>query len=285
MILIADSGSTKTAWALSTPEGQILEEFTTSGINPVLLSDADLQATISTALKNLEYRPTYIHFYGAGCRPDQKERMSRMLTEATGCQNVTVESDLLGACRALCQREAGVCVILGTGSASCYYDGENIAQQTPSLGYILGDEGSGTSLGKRLVSDVLKAQLPHSICEALEKEEGVTVSFSIERVYRQPWPNRWLASLTPFLKRHSDEPTIHSLLVEEFRSFARRNLLPYSHYYSNHSATSQPIMVNCVGSIAYYFQDELREALELEGMVLGTLIQAPLKTLVRYHNS
>lgn len=275
MILIADSGSTKTAWALTTETGQIVEEYTTSGINPVLLTDAELHKSLATALHALTHKPARIHFYGAGCRPDQKARVAAVLTEVTGSKQATVESDLLGACRALCQHESGICAILGTGSASCYYDGENIAQQTPSLGYILGDEGSGTSLGKHLVSDALKGVLPHSISQALEVEEGVTVAKAIERVYRQPWPNRWLASLAPFLKRHADNPAVRAIIVDEFRRFAVRNIKPYLH-------ASEPT-INCVGSIAFYLQDELREALALEGMRLGKLIQAPISELIKYH--
>lgn len=278
MILIADSGSTKTAWALTTEAGQILEEFTTSGINPVLLTDGELRESIASALAVLKHKPARIHFYGAGCRPDQKARVASVLTEATGCEIVTVESDLLGACRALCQHEPGICAILGTGSASCYYDGEQIAQQTPSLGYVLGDEGSGTSLGKHLVSDALKGQLPHSICQALEQEEGVTVAYAIERVYRQPWPNRWLASLAPFLKRHANEPSVRAIIVEEFRRFAARNIKPYLYN------AGEPAL-HCVGSIAYYLQDELRESLEAEGMTLGRIVQAPLHGLVAYHTA
>lgn len=276
MTLIADSGSTKTAWALVDASGQAVCQFRTEGINPIILTDEQITTMLrEQLLPQLEGRSVgRIYFYGAGCRPDQLPRMEVLLQQACGCEHASVNSDLLGACRALSGQNEGICCILGTGSASCLYDGVQPVEQTPSLGYILGDEGSGAVLGRRLVSDALKGQLPAALCQLLEEEMGVTVTSAIERVYRQPWPNRYLASLTPFLSQHRNEPAIHQLLVEEFRRFAVRNLKAYMR-------TELP--VHFVGSIAYYFRSELEEALHLEGFTLGHVEAAPLPRLVAFH--
>lgn len=276
MTLIADSGSTKTAWALVDASGQAVGMFRTEGINPIILTDDQISTMLREQLLPQigEREVEDIYFYGAGCRPDQLPRMTALLSEACNCSEVQVESDLLGACRALSGREEGICCILGTGSASCLYDGTLPVQQTPSLGYILGDEGSGAVLGRRLVGDALKGQLPAPLCALLEEEMGLTVSSAIEHVYRQPWPNRYLASLTPFLSQHREEPCVHQLLVEEFRRFAVRNLRAYRR---------EELPVHFVGSIAYYFRTELEEALTLEGYRLGRIEAAPLPRLVEFH--
>lgn len=275
MILIADSGSTKTDWAVVDDHGSSVRKFRSDGINPVLLSDEELrhllQEQLSQNIKGIAFK--HVYFYGAGCRPDQVERVCGIMKEFVACP-VSVNSDLLGACRALAGHEEGICCILGTGSASCYYDGKSIVAQTPSLGYVLGDEGSGCSLGKHLLSDVYKRQLPEDICAAFEAEVGVGISEALNRVYNQPWPNRWMASLTPFIANHLDNPVMHEWVVSEFRDYLCRNIVPYD----------KPLLpVNFVGSVAHYFRCELEEALRREGLLLGTILQSPLTGIIAYH--
>lgn len=276
MRLIADSGSTKTAWALVGSDGRMHQSFRTGGINPVLLSDGDITSLLATELTPhlAGETPRAVCFYGAGCRPDQRERMQRHLSVATGCTDVFVGSDLLGACRALCGHEMGVCCILGTGSASCLYDGRDIVGQTPSLGYVIGDEGSGTALGRRLLGDVFKAQLPEAVCQSFLSQTGLTVSSAIEKVYRQPWPNRFMASFTPFLAENIGVPEIEALVTDEFRRFLQRNVKAYGH---------PELPVGFVGSIAHYFRPQLEQALRTEGMRLGRIEASPLQGIVNYH--
>ena len=274
MILVADSGSTKTHWAIvNDPQSEGVIE--TSGLNPFMRTDDDIVKIVERELlPKLPDTPiARLHFYGAGCRPEQRERMTKLLQHATGAAKVTVESDLLGACHALCGHKKGQCAILGTGSASCLYDGKKIVKQTPSLGFILGDEGSGSVLGRRLVSDLYKNQLTPLVAQAFDEEFTETVSVVLDKIYCQPTPNRYLASFAPFLARHRDDESIHFLLVHEFRRFARRNLKFYGH---------PELPVNFVGGIAWTFQKELAEALKLEGFKMGTVLQSPITGIVNY---
>lgn len=272
MLLIADSGSTKTAWALLTPTREVVGEYRTAGLNPSLHSDADIRRVLSEELRpQLQgVEISEVAFFGAGCRPEQIGRMAHLLMGSLGCSSVKVDSDLLGACIALCDDQPGICCILGTGSASCLYDGRTMVRQTPSLGYILGDEGSGASLGRRLISDVLKGQLPESLCRDFLAESSLTVASAIERVYRGSNVNRWLASHTTFLSRHLDDIAVQQLLQDEFSRFVQRNLLAYRR---------PDLPVNFVGSIAAVFREPLQRALVAHGLILGCVEREPLRLL------
>lgn len=276
ILLIADSGSTKTDWALVDTSVSTPRTFCTGGINPVLLDDGQIRNLLQTDLvpRLCGEKVDAVFFYGAGCRPEQQPRMARLLRHALSPREVQVEGDLLGACRALCAAEEGICCILGTGSASCLYDGHRIARQTPSLGYIIGDEGSGCALGRRLLSDMLKGLCSQPLQQAFFSQTGLTVALAIDRIYSQPWPNRFMASLAPFVARHIDAPEMHDLAVDEFRRFIRRNLLAYAR---------PQLPVHFVGSIAHHFAPQLREALRAEGLVMGRIEQRPLPSLVNYH--
>ena len=197
MILIADSGSTKTDWCIGS-------SFTiqTKGINPFHQSEEVIQQILTNEL--LPQMPEEvlidaIYFYGAGCTPEKSPIIQRTLSHCFPQCTIEVNSDLLGAARALCGKSPGIACILGTGSNSCFYDGQQITSNVSPLGYILGDEGSGAVLGKRLVGDCLKKQLPEHICHSFLDTFGLTPAQIIEKVYRQPQANRFLASLTPFL--------------------------------------------------------------------------------------
>lgn len=272
MILIADSGSTKTDWCMG--DNPIIH---TSGINPFHQSAEQIQQILTKELGS-QLSPdatiSAIYFYGAGCTPEKKPILERALQALYPQAYVEVQSDLLGAARALCGKESGIACILGTGSNSCYYDGTHIVSNVSPLGYILGDEGSGAVLGKRLVGDCLKKQLPPSLCEAFLQTFQLTPAEIIEKVYRQPQANRFLASLTPFLSTHREIPEIHRLLISCFTDFFQRNILQYP--YSNN-------LTHFVGSIAWYFQEEVKEAAQLSGIQTGKFIQSPIEELRKYH--
>ncbi len=265
MTLIADSGSTKTSWRL---DGQAFE---TIGINPVRDSEEEVRRVIQT----LPQAPvSRIFFYGAGCIAPYKDVVRKALRQHYPTAEVSVESDMLGAARATCGREAGIAGILGTGSNSCLYDGEAIIQNISPLGYILGDEGSGAVLGRTLVGDALKGQLGDALKERFLERFQLTPQLIIERVYRQPMPNRFLASLVPFLHEEREEPAIRQLLLEQFRRYLRRNIAAY---------LRPDLPVHLVGGIAAAFQPEIAQAAATEGLQLGQIIKNPVEHLVKYH--
>ena len=276
MILIADSGATKTDWCLEekTTDACVIQ---TQGINPFHQSAEHIYKVLTEELLpqlGEENHITHIHFYGAGCTPEKsvivKEQLQALFLDA----DIDVQSDLLGAARSLCGKEQGIACILGTGSNSCLYDGEKIIANVSPLGYILGDEGSGAVLGKRLVGDCLKHQLPEHICQAFLNETGLTPADIINKVYRQPQANRFLASLTPFLSAHREEPEIHALLVGCFTEFFKRNVMQYE---------AKEAEVHFTGSIAWFFQEEVKEAAESLGIHTGKFIKSPIHGLTKFH--
>ena len=205
MIVIADSGSTKTDWCLGNTKTNS-RTVRTGGINPFHQSVDEIKEVIASTLTpqlgdTTEF--TTIYFYGAGCIPEKTNIVKTALAQNFPKANILVESDLLGAAHALCGKTAGIACILGTGSNSCFYDGEKITANISPLGYILGDEGSGAVLGKRLVGDFLKHQLPDDLCRDFLKEYDLTPALILDKVYRQPLANRFLAGLTPFLFAHN----------------------------------------------------------------------------------
>ncbi len=291
MILIADSGSTKVHWCLLTASGQCSDVFT-DGINPLFQTTIAMQNSISNQLlpqiSSLLWAGTLTHvfFYGAGCTPEKKVFVQKALEAVFKKAEVHVESDMLGAARGLLGHNAGVACILGTGSGSCFYDGEKIAWAVPSLGYILGDEGSAAVLGKRLVGDLLKNQLGDDLKEAFFAEYETSMADIIEKVYRQPFPNRFLAKLSRFCADHIDDPRIRALVYDHFVQFIRRNLKQYFQMPNDQMVNDQMVnAVGFVGSIAYYYRPILEEAMAAEGIPVGTILQDPVEGLKEYHKS
>jgi N-acetylglucosamine kinase-like BadF-type ATPase len=201
--------------------------------------------------------------------------MANLLKEAfPQAERVEAHGDLLGAARALCGRNEGIASILGTGANSCLYDGEAILQNTPPLGYILGDEGSGAVLGKLLVNALYKGRLSNEIVADFQRQTGLDMPAVIARVYRQPMANRFLASLCPFIHDHLGDPCLKSLVIDAFRDFFRINIAPYRR---------RDLPVAFVGSVAWFFSEQLTEAAAAEGFCVGTVCRSPLLGLLRYH--
>lgn len=277
MILLADSGSTKTDWGL-VENGKLVKRLRTSGMNPFQMSEEAITEEIKTHLVP-ELPGTVldeVHFYGAGCTKEKQPIVERALrANLTINGECEVASDMLGAARGICGHKPGIACILGTGSNSCSYDGKNLVKNVSPLGFILGDEGSGAVLGKLLVGDVLKNQMPEAITKRFFEKYKLTSAEIIDRVYRQPKPNTFLASFVPFLEDNIDEPKIYNLVKESFRSFLRRNVMQYDGW--------QTLPIGFNGSIAKIYKKPLLEALEEEGMHLGRIIQAPMEAMVEYH--
>lgn len=281
MILIADSGSTKTDWCVcdSTNKQTIVK---TQGINPYHQSIEDI-----TEIIEKEFLPqitetekesiSQIHFYGAGCATEVKcNIIKEILSVPFPNAEINIASDLLGAARALCCNHEGIACVIGTGSNSCLYDGKNIADNIPSLGYILGDEGSSVALGRRLLSDCFKRQLPPAVCDEFMSEYDLTMESVLENIYKKPLANRYMAQFTPFLAKHRDVPQVHEILISCFTEFFKRNVIAYHKPW---------LPVHFVGSVATIFSEELIETTESLGMKAGTFIQNPIEGIVSYHIS
>ena len=276
--LIADSGASKTDWCLITPGGET-HTFSTCGLNPYFLSEEEITRELSTNFvpRLTDKEVGTVHFYGAGCIHQPAEAMQRALARCFPKARIEVQTDMLGAARALCGHSPGIACILGTGSNSCLYDGEQIIANVSPLGYILGDEGSGAVLGRLLVGDVLKHQLPDKLCDKFFQRFELTPAEIIDRVYRQPNPNRFLASLSPFLAEHINELAIHQLVFDSFTAFIRRNLMQYKGW--------QELPVHFCGSVAWYYQAVLKEAAEATCIRIAHILQKPMEGLVQYHTT
>ena len=277
MMLIADSGSTKTDWCVildNTP----IKRIGTKGLNPFFQSEEEIQQELTHSLLPQWPDGTIdsVYFYGAGCTPEKAPTLRRAIADSLPVVgNIKAYSDMLAAARGLCGREAGITCILGTGSNSCFYDGKEIVNHISPLGFILGDEGSGAVLGKLLVGDILKNQLSPAIKEAFLKQFDLTVPEIIDRVYRQPFPNRFLASLSPFIAQHLEEPGIRQLVLGSFIAFLRRNVMQYDY-------TQYP--AHFIGSVAHCYKEILQEAAQETGIRIGKILQSPMEGLIQYHS-
>lgn len=280
MKLIADCGSTKIDWCILS--SKLEKQLFTLGMNAVMLTEEEMRQRFAMELvpELGEYagKVTEIYFYGAGCLADEVcSNVARALrANIPTATAVEVYTDLLAAARALCGNEPGIACIMGTGSNSCLYDGKAIVQNVSPLGYILGDEGSGAVLGKLFLGDVLKNQLPADICAQFLHEYDLDRLTIIRRVYKEPQPNRFLASVTPFLYKNIAVPEIHSLVLGSFRAFFRRNVCQYEHF------ASHP--VSFIGSVAYYFREVLEEAAAAEGCTVGKITISPMEGLLKFHS-
>ena len=279
MKLIADCGSTKIDWCLIENE-KVVKQVFTMGMNAVMLTEEEMARRIATELKpelgGTVDKIEAVYFYGAGCINDEVcGNVANAIRQSIPAQTIEVHTDLLAAARALCGHNAGIACIMGTGSNSCYYDGEKICDNVSPLGYILGDEGSGAVLGKLLLGDVLKNQLPAALCEKFLKQYELDRMTIIRRVYKEPQGNRFLASVTPFLIQNIDEPSVHALVLNSFKSFFVRNIQQYKGY--------EKLSVNFIGSIAYYYREVLSEAAAACGCTVGTIIKSPMEGLIAFH--
>ena len=274
-ILIADSGATKTDWCL-TREGEILQRFSGKGISPVYQTEEEIAGEISNHVYPIlkEREIDAIHFYGTGCIPEKIALVRNAIHKSLPIDSINIYSDLVAATHSLCGHQPGIACILGTGSNSCEWSGSEIINQVSPLGFIVGDEGSGATLGRQLVGDALKNQLTPGLKEKLLEEYNLTPALIIERVYRQPFPSRFLASLAPFLLKHIDDKSIRRIVSGGFSGFFERNVIQYD-YRKN--------KVHFVGSIAWYFTDILKEVAADKEIVIGKIEQSPMPGLIEYY--
>lgn len=273
--LIADSGASKTDWSLLQNDEVVLS-FITNGISPIYQT----QKEISEEIKKYVYpqlqkkTPDAIFFYGSGCIPEKIECVKSAIKYSFPTSKIKVYSDLVAAAHALCGKEAGIACILGTGSNSCEWNGKRIVKQVSPLGFILGDEGSGAYMGKLLVGNMLKNQLPKEIIEKFMKQYDLTPAFIIENVYRKPFPSRFLASISPFLLQNIENDAVLSIVKKSFTDFFQRNVMQYN--YKKHK-------VNFVGSIAHHYATILKAIALENGITIGKIEQSPMEGLIEYY--
>ena len=276
MILIADSGSTKTEW-VAVEGGKVVATTKTLGINPVFQTVEEIQKdvaeNVAPAFAGLTISELF--FYGAGCLPEKIEGVRQALAHSFSAATISVQSDLVGAALAVCGSKPGIACILGTGSNTCFWDGEKIVKNVSPLGFILGDEGSGAVMGKTFVADVLKNQMPDRIAKKFMEQMNLTPADVINRVYRQPFPNRFLATFTRFMNENKHEKEISDLITRNFVLFFERNIKQYDY-------TSYP--VNIIGSIGFHFREMLEAAAAPLGIRLGKVEQSPINGLIEYHS-
>lgn len=279
MILIADSGSTKTDWRLIDANQQI-HQYTTQGINPYLQSQEDISFIFESELipqfkRGMQSHVFEIHFYGAGCGAVQRKKLvATALWKLFPSALIEVHTDLLGAARALCGSKPGLAAILGTGSNTCYYDGGSIVENHASLGYILGDEGSGAHIGKTFIQAYLNKELPEGIATRFYERFQLDKEQILEKLYKQPMPNRFLASFSKFIYQNLKEQYLIDLVANCFNQLFDKHVLKYEHV---------NLKLSCVGSVAFYFSNILRAVAANKGVQIETIIETPIAALTLYH--
>jgi len=277
MKLIAESSSTRTEWCLV--EGvYVVEHAFTEGINPFFQTRREISRCIRLQLPEVFFKKKseQIFFYGAGCTNPEKKSILEASIVAQFRAPVQAESDLLGAARGLFGNEAGITCILGTGSNSCFYDGTNIVKNVRSLGYILGDEGSGAVLGKMFLGDCLKNMAPPELIEEFYERCKVAADDIMSSVYNSPFPNRFLSAFSYFLADHTDNEYVHNLIFNNFKNFFERNLLQYD--YKNYP-------IRFVGAIAHKYAPILNEVADEFGVKVDRIQETSIVGLVDYHTS
>lgn len=275
MNIIAESSTTRTEWALV--DGHtILEHAFTKGLNPFFQTRREISHTVRLELPEAFFRRrwNHVYFYGAGCANKEKNKIMESSLVAQFKTPVTVESDLLGAARGLLVREAGLACILGAGSNSCLYNGKEIVKNVASLGFVLGDEGSGAYLGKRLIADMLKGIAPPDLTQKFYEKFMVTPNVLMDDVYTNPLPSRTLSHYSTFLAEHLDNAYAYHLVHAAFMHFFARNIAAYD--YKN-----QPVCF--VGSTCVLFEDILRRAAADFGVKISKIIRYSMPGLVEYH--
>ena len=278
-ILIADSGATKTEWCLKDGNDEAIDKITTEGLNPYYHTTGSIRSVITTSLlPHLDAGDVNkVFFYGAGCDSEEKkEIVAEALQSGFSDASIHVYHDLLGAARACFFDDAGIACILGTGSNSCLYDGEKVAEHIPSLAFILGDEGSAGYFGKKLINSYFRYEIPDDLIDDLEKNYNMSLEHITRGLYDNPQKSRFIASYGSFLGEHSDHPFIREMLHEGFENFITRIVMKYT--------DADQYEVRFIGSVAYAHQDMISEILEENGMKPGLFVGKPMDRLVEYHS-
>ena len=277
MLLIADSGSTKTDWSLVGDDGKTLVKTKTEGLNPYFLSTRKIADIIREEVSPVVRNVDKVFFYGAGCGSETKAEQVREALSVIPCRlPPEVSGDILGSARSLLQDGEGIACILGTGSNSCCYDGRDIVNVMPSLGFMFSDWGSGTVMSKDLISLLLQEKLPSELIDDFQQTYGVGRVEILDHIYNKPLPNRFLASFTPFLLKYSEESSCRNIILANFRNF-------FSYYVLRYPRVKKGVKVSFTGSIAHNFKKYLYEVSDAMDIGIEKVVQHPMEGLVQYH--
>lgn len=278
MILVADSGSTKTEWWWYDKNNEI-KKFITIGFNPYFIKTEEIYNVLKTKLiPEIDFQAVNkIFFYGSGCSSKENNDIIYVACKKAfpNAIKIEVRGDTLGAARALFGHESGIAGILGTGSNSVYYDGKKVVECVSSLGYVIADEGSGARFGTTLIREYFKNEMPVEIKVAFEERYNPILSVVLDAVYRKPHPNRFLASFCDFLSFHKEHPYIQNLIRKEFQAYLKYQVCKCPDHHK--------LMLSLVGSIAFFLGDFLREEAQHMGIEVGTILRSPIEGLIKYH--
>ena len=276
MNLIAESGSTRTEWAL-VEDNHLVQRVFTEGLNPFFQTRREISRSVRLGLPESFFKKKLdqVYYYGAGCSSYEKKNILGASLVAQFKTPIQVESDLLAAARGLFKCEAGIACILGTGSNSCFYDGKIIVKNVKAAGYILGDEGSGAVLGKLFLADLLKGLAPKELANEFHEKFRISVNDVMESVYNLPFPNRFLGTIAYFLGDYMDNEYVYNLLTNNLRSFFNRNVCQYD--YINYP-------IRFVGSLAYAYPDILQEVAQEFGVEIDVIEETPMNGLIEFHS-
>lgn len=277
MILIADSGSTKCSWALCNKEGKLIQEILTIGFNPYFIDyvaiKEHLEKSLLTKYKN---EVTYVFFYGAGCSSKEKNKIiQNPLVNFFSNAKVTVGHDLDAACFAVYNGKPNITCILGTGSNSCLYDGKEIIENAPSLGFIMGDEASGNYFGKKILSLYFNNIMTDKLKKKLEKSFETDIHVINQNVYNNHRSNVFLAKYFPFITQNRNHPLIKLLIKDTLNEFLNMHIKCFDNY--------KNLEINFIGSVAFFLTEEIKECLKENNLIYGRILKNPIKKLIEFH--
>jgi N-acetylglucosamine kinase-like BadF-type ATPase len=278
MKLIADSGSTKTNWVLA-EDGKVKKSITTNGLNPYFHTSESVEALLMADLAPFLVgdHVREVHFYGAGCSTEKNDAMiSDALHIFFRKARISIYHDILGAARALFGTGEGIAGILGTGCNSCYFDGNHFHQKVDSLGFLFGDEGAGSYLGKQWIGFYLRKEVPDDLRQEFNQVYCLSLEDILNSLYNRPYPNRFLASFSKFLAPRQKHPFITQMVKQSFSDFFNAQIKQYDNY--------NQVPVSFIGSIAWFYQEILTETASSEGITIGTIVRDPMEGLIAYHS-
>lgn len=280
MIAIADSGSTKTDWVILNED--LTENFRTNtiGFNPYHIDAKSIEAEMfkNQELKAIADQITKVYFYGAGCSADfLREIVKNGFKDYFTQAEIHIDHDLLAACYAVYRGTPAIVCIMGTGSNACYFDGKDLKEATPSLAYILGDEGSGSYMGKKLLHAYFTKKMPKHIANKFHETYNLTISEMNVNVYQKPLANAYLASFSKFVYEYKDEPFMQNLIYTSMEAFFENQVLP--------NPEARVSEVNFIGSVAHYYEEIIRAVAATYHLEVGHIVRKPIDNLVDYHKT